>query len=138
MHRIEPAGANLEGLRAELEGIDRTICLLLAERIRTARRAIDARRRERGGASDLKQEQRVLRRAHTWAKALGLPEPVVDRLFRGLMAEGKRPGRPETTPVVTVFLAGPAPSHGSEPESLLLAPSVSRPLPAAALLADLR
>ncbi len=112
-HSVAP-GIALEELRAELEGIDRTILLLLAERIHTARRAVELRRRHGAGATDLGQESRVLKRARGWAESLGVPPLLVDRLLRGLIEEGKRApiGRPRS-PVVTVFLASPgAPGAG--------------------------
>ncbi len=108
MSRSAASGIALEELRAELEGIDRTILLLLAERIHTARRAIDLRRREGAGATDLAQEARVLKRALGWADALGVPSRLVERLLRGLIEEGKRaPAGRSRSPVVTVFLTSP-------------------------------
>lgn len=120
----------LDSLRAELEGIDRSIILLLGERIRTARHAIAVRRHHGEGVTNAVQEARVLRRARLLAEAFGVPLALAERLWEDLIEAGKLPGPAGVhAPVVTVFLdapthPGPARTH---PRPVLAAPGHRRP-----------
>ena len=99
---------SLEQLRAELEGIDRSILLLLGQRIQTARRAVGVRRRRGADDTDRAQEAVVLQRAADLARAFGVPSDLVLLLWQGLIAEAKRPGPLDpSVGVVTVFVEAP-------------------------------
>lgn len=90
--------------------MDRSIVLLLAARLNAAQRALEVRVARHQRLTDEAQERRVLGRAARWAGELGVPETIVDRLFRTLVEEGKaRFRRSERAPdrFVTVLLAGP-------------------------------
>jgi chorismate mutase len=103
-----PDDGSLDQLRAELEGIDRSILLLLGQLLQTARRAVAGRRRRGGDATDRTQESVVLERASTLATAFGVPEELARGLYRGLMAEAKRPAPAESQAgLVTVFVEAP-------------------------------
>lgn len=115
MPREAPPSESLAELRREIESVDRSLVLLLAARLSAAQRALRVRVAQRRGLTDVGQERRVLLRSRLWARELGVPEPLVDRLFRTLIEEGKarfRAGKgPAEPPVVTVQLAGPAPDE---------------------------
>jgi len=111
-------GGSLTQLRQEIESIDRSLVMLLAARLDAAQRALRVRVPHDRRATDTVQERRVLLRSHKWAKELGLPEALVDSLFRTLIEEGKarfHSGRaPEGSPAfITVLLAGPD-AYGTE------------------------
>jgi len=82
-------GPSLVALRRDLELIDRTIVLLLAERISTAGRAIRCRAQLDGQVANPAQEARVLARAREWGASLGLSDELTDTVFRALLEEGK-------------------------------------------------
>ena len=124
MPTIETSTRSLAELRSELEGIDRSLLLLMAERIRVARDAIALRRLHGEKVTDSAQERRVLARALRWAEEMNLSSQLVTPLLTQLIAEGKRAG-PSSAPskVVTVFLTheplsrepGWAPVHSLRP-----------------------
>ena len=107
-----PEPESLARLRHEIECVDRSIMFLLAARLDASQRAIRVRAARNGRVSDPEQERRVLRRGQKWARELGLPQKLVDNLFRSLLEEGKT--RYQTgeklldAPLVTVLLAAPA------------------------------
>jgi len=107
---LEPE--SLTRVRHEIECVDRSIVLLLAARLDAAQRAIRLRAARKGRVTDPDQERRVLLRSHKWAHELGLPQKLVDNLFRSLLEEGKTRFQlsesPPESPVVTVLLAAPA------------------------------
>lgn len=61
--------------------------------------------------TDAPQERRVLERSRRWARELGLPEPLIENLFRTLIEEGKvrfrNAGAPSPSLLVTVCLSDP-------------------------------
>lgn len=75
------ASAELSGLRAEIERIDRTLIDLLAERVRAGRRV--ARAKDHAGLPvlDPGREADVVRSAAVHARERGLPEEVVREIF---------------------------------------------------------
>lgn len=85
--------------RREIERLDRAIVLLLAARLEAAGRAIAWRSARGREPTDPAQERRVLLRSRRWARDLGVPEELVERLFQTLIEEGK-----------TRFRTGGAPS----------------------------
>lgn len=107
-----PTGGRLEQHRREVESIDRSLVLLLAARLAAAQRAIAARSEGGGPIADREQERRVIDRGHRWARQFGVPEELVDRLFRTMIEEGKaRFRRSESGPepdLVTVLVDAPA------------------------------
>ena len=82
-------GPSLVALRRDLELIDRTIVLLLAERIGTAGMAIRCRSQVDGQVANPAQEARVLARAREWGASLGLSDELTDSVFRAVLEEGK-------------------------------------------------
>lgn len=123
--------APLAAARQEIESIDRSIVLLLAARLAAAQRALRLRVSQHHGLTDVAQEHRVLERSRRWARGLGVPESLVERLFRTLLEEGKARYRSTEAPLepacVTVLLAAPeagtAPLQGSpRPEVAAEAP----------------
>ena len=112
MTRPAAPPARLVELRAEIERIDRSLLLLVAARLRAARQAVALRSSVTGRLAEPEQELRVLLRGVAWARELGLPEALVQRLFRTLIEEGKAEyrtrGAPSDDPTVTVFVAEPA------------------------------
>jgi chorismate mutase len=79
----------VEELRRRLERIDRTIVELLAVRIAQSATIIRERRALGQNVTDLAQERTVHARAETWARELGIPIELADRLFEALIAAGK-------------------------------------------------
>ncbi len=115
--------------------MDRSIVLLLAARLDAAQRAIHARvGHDPRRTTDAAQERRVLQRSRAWAREVGLPEKLVETLFRTLIEEGKarfhrgeRPTNP--LPFVTVLMAVPERSEedlGSGADPQLVAVSAPR------------
>lgn len=124
MLRQDPGVGSLAQLRQEIESVDRSIVLLLAARLAAAQRALGVRVAHHRPVTDEAQELRVLERSLRWARELGVPEALVERLFRTLIEEGKaRFRRSDRSPdrFVTVLIAGPdrigvALQNGPEPQ----------------------
>jgi chorismate mutase len=107
-----PYRESLARRRQEIESVDRSIVLLLAARLDAAQRAIRVRVAHDRQTTDLAQERRVLQRSRAWAQELGLPEKLVETLFRTLIEEGKArfqggDSPEESSPFVTVLVAAP-------------------------------
>lgn len=112
---MTPKGNHTESLaqlRQEIENVDRSLVLLLAARLDAAQRTLRFRSSHERRTTDGTQERRVLLRARGWARELGVPEQLVDTLFRTLIEEGKTrfqaghaPAEP--LPFVTVLLTAP-------------------------------
>ncbi|MFZ0699661.1 MAG: chorismate mutase [Thermoplasmata archaeon] len=90
MTRSPRAKASLAAYRREIAEIDRGIVLLLADRWATVRETMGFKRSRHLPLFDEAQEERVLARSRRWARELDLSAPVVDRLFRSIMEEGRR------------------------------------------------
>jgi len=111
---------SLYQLRRELESVDRGIVVLLATRLALAQRAIRVRTSKGADPTDLAQERRVLERGRQWARRLGVPEELVDDLFRTLVEEGKT--RFRSTEATAGPLPGPVPAPTDDPTGLRDAP----------------
>ena len=113
--------------------MDRSLVLLLSARLNAAHRALRLRAARHLPLTDPAQERRVLQRSRRWAREVGLPEVLVDRLFRTLIEEGKARFRhleelPDS-PFVTVLLAAPGGAKGAlqrAPRPQLVAVPASR------------
>jgi chorismate mutase len=79
----------LDGIRAELERLDRALVVLIGERVRVARQAAAIKRRE-GVPSSIRVRNAVVRRAAEWARAAGLPEEDMREVFWGLVGLTRR------------------------------------------------
>lgn len=80
----------LEGIRAEVERLDRELVSLIVERFQAARQVAAIKRREGLPVLDPAQEAAVLRRAAEWARAAGLPAEGVREVFWSLIALTRR------------------------------------------------
>ena len=132
MPATQAPARTLAEIRTEIEGIDRSLLLLMSERVRVAREAIEVRRRLGEKVTHRAQERRVLGRALRWAEELGLSPQLVTPIVRQLIAEGKRSKRRSIpTGVVTVYLTNEPVSEESDwVHAPFLRPA--RPLPLAA------
>ena len=85
-----PAAAALEGLRAQIERIDRALIGLIAERVRLAREVGEAKRALGLPVLDPAREAAVVRRAGTLAREAGLADEDVRYLFWHLIGLSRR------------------------------------------------
>jgi len=83
---IEPT---LASVRRDLEEIDRGIVLLVAARIDAACTAIRLRSEKDGRIADPLQEHRVIVRAQSWAREVGLSPDLAATIFRAMIDQGK-------------------------------------------------
>ena len=79
----------LAELREEIGRIDRALVVLVAARLRAARRAIERRVDAGEEVTDGAQELVVVDRARRWADELGVSPEFVERLMRVLIRAGK-------------------------------------------------
>jgi len=80
----------LEGIRAEVERLDRELVSLIGERVRAAQRVAAVKRREGLPVLDPAQEAAVVRRAVEWARTDGLPVEEVREVFWNLVGLSRR------------------------------------------------
>jgi chorismate mutase len=83
---VDPA---LSELRGEIARIDHAIVLLVAARLRAARRAIRLRRVAGEEVTNPSQEFLVIDRARRWADEVAAPSGFVERLMQALVNAGK-------------------------------------------------
>jgi chorismate mutase len=88
--RARTPSTEVECGRAELAEIDRSLVLLLAARFEAVERLFRLKRELGRPLRSRKQEAVVLARAREWALETGAPPDAVVRLFKRLLAEGKR------------------------------------------------
>ncbi|HEX8696492.1 MAG TPA: chorismate mutase [Longimicrobium sp.] len=86
----ESASAALEGLRTQIERIDRALIGLIAERVRLARDVGEAKRALGLPVLDPAREAAVVRRAGTLAREAGLADEDVRYLFWHLIGLSRR------------------------------------------------
>ncbi len=89
MHGVPPdpevAGDELSRLRDRIEALDREIVALVAQRVRLAREVGTVKRAAGLPPRDAAREQAVLERTAELARAQGLPEADMRRLFTHLI-----------------------------------------------------
>lgn len=84
---VDPA---LRDLREEIARIDHAIVLLVAARVRAARRAIRLRLAAGEEVTHGTQERAVLDRARLWAEEVAVSPEFIERLMHALVDAGKR------------------------------------------------
>lgn len=84
------AAADLERIRTEIEGLDRSLIRLIAERVQLARRVGTAKRALGLPILDPAREAAVVRRAGTLARQAGLADEDVRYLFWHLIGLSRR------------------------------------------------
>jgi chorismate mutase len=88
--RARTPSTEMECGRAELAEIDRSLVLLLAARFEAVERLFRLKRELGRALRSRRQEAIVLARAREWALEAGAPPDAVVRLFKRVLAEGKR------------------------------------------------
>lgn len=89
----------LHELRQEIARIDHAIILLVAARIRAARRAIERRSAYGESPTNRDQELVVRDRAREWAKQVAVPPEFAVHLIQALVMAGKEPSQPSAIPL---------------------------------------
>jgi chorismate mutase len=84
---VDPA---LRDLREEIARIDHAIVMLVAARVRAARRAIRLRLAAGEEVTHGTQERAVLDRARLWAEEVAVSPDFIERLMHALVDAGKR------------------------------------------------
>lgn len=83
----------LRELREEIARIDHAIVLLVAARLRAARRAIDWRAAHGEDQTNRDQELVVRDRAREWARQVAVPPEFAVHVIQALVNAGKEPAR---------------------------------------------
>lgn len=96
---VPPSNARLSDLRDSIDRVDRELVALISRRCRLARTAGDRKREARLPIVDPRQEAAVVRRVARRARAAGLEEEAVRRVFwclielsRGVQTGGSTDG----------------------------------------------
>jgi chorismate mutase len=85
----------LQGIRSQIEGIDRELVALIARRIDLARRVGEAKREEGLPTLDPSREAEVVSRAGQLARDAGLDEESIRAIFWHLVETSRRVQREE-------------------------------------------
>jgi chorismate mutase len=86
----EETGGRLEGVRASIDEVDRSLVALIGVRCSLARSAGDAKRAERRPLVDPGQEAAVVRRVAEQARERGIDEESVRQIFWNLIELARR------------------------------------------------